>query len=49
MIIRHSTTFLCVKDNHSLLIDVKDLNAGLYFIHFINKSGQRITKKWIKL
>jgi len=38
-----------VKDNHSLLIDVKDLNAGLYFIHFINKSGQRITKKWIKL
>ena len=37
-----------VYHNHSLSIDVAGLNAGLYFIHFIHKSGHRITKKWIK-
>ncbi len=38
-----------INSNHLLLINVEKLNAGFYFIHFIYKSGYRITKKWIKI
>ncbi len=38
-----------INSNHLLLINVEELNVGFYFIHFIYKSGYRITKKWIRL